>query len=60
VVFHITLPRQGDPDAFDCGSGGTYGPKECWIKLLITPAQDNNDTTTWNAKILGAPARLTG
>ena len=60
VVMHIQLPKQSDPNGYDCNNGVTSTPQDCWIKLRITPSVNNHDATTWNAKILGAPARLTG
>jgi hypothetical protein len=60
VVFHIRLPKQTDPDGWNCRTGAGSTPDDCWIKLSIRPNGDNHDATTWSAHILGAPARLTG
>jgi Flp pilus assembly protein TadG len=60
VVFHIRLPKQTDPDGWDCPTGAGSTPQDCWIKVKIKPNAANHDATTWSARILGAPARLTG
>jgi hypothetical protein len=49
----VTIPI---PSNYTCNDGDPLG---CWLKIDYQFASTINDTTSWNAYLLGDPVRLT-
>lgn len=59
VRLRITIPGYNSGAGYTCNTGPSASPRDCWIKMDITPDSGSlSDATTWNAKLGGAPVRL--
>lgn len=59
VTLRVTIPGYNSGLGYTCNTGPTATPRDCWIKMEITPdAGSLSDATTWNASLGGAPVRL--
>ena len=49
------------PNGYTCGSGSprVIGSTDCWVRVRFNWSSNVQDTTTWQASILGDPVRLT-
>ena len=59
VTLRVTIPGYNGGNGYTCPTGVSATPRDCWIKMEITPdAGVLSDATSWNAKLGGAPVRL--
>jgi hypothetical protein len=59
VTLRVTIPGYNSGNGYTCPTGVSATPRDCWIKMEITPdAGVLSDATSWNAKLGGAPVRL--